>query len=409
MKSNSLGTKLLMALVCLIVIAYFGLQAYQYYNDPLATVVAYRYQVEDSASVTGWVVREEQVLEDSSSGLLRLSRSEGEKVSKGGTVATVYADQSSLDCQNQIDAVSTQIEQLEYARDSAENNEAALKLDTQISSGILSYRSNLAADRLDAAEKYSSELKALVLKRDYTYSNSANGTDLSAQLAELETQLKTLQSQAASSSRRITAPVSGIYSAVVDGYETVLTPAFLEDVTPDKLSAVQPDSSTTSGVGKLITGDTWYYAASVSQKDAAALQVGGSVTLRFAKGTTRELTVRVQSISKAENGRVAVVFSSNAFVSELTMLRQQSADIITETISGLRVPSSAVRVNDEGETGLYCVVGMVARFKPVRVLYTDSDGYVLVEPVNEDEKTTLRSGDEVILTAKDLYDGKVVG
>ena len=54
MKSKALGTKLLMALVCLAVLAYFGLQIWGYYTDPLTTAVAYSYQVEKGATVSGW-------------------------------------------------------------------------------------------------------------------------------------------------------------------------------------------------------------------------------------------------------------------------------------------------------------------------------------------------------------------
>ena len=150
--------------------------------------------------------------------------------------------------------------------------------------------------------------------------------------------------------------------------------------------------------------------------------MGGSVTLRFAKGVERDLTVQVDSISEEEGGRVVVVFSSTQFLSEVTLLRQQSADIITSTVSGIRVPSRAIRTSktvvdsetkertvQEG-TGVYCVVGMTAQYKPVKVIYTDSDGYVLVQPEEGASGSRLiRSGDEIIVTARDLYDGKVVG
>jgi hypothetical protein len=416
MKSNSLGIKLLMTAVCLAVLAYFGVQVYLYFNDPLMTAVAYSYQVEEGATVSGWVVRQEQVLSGQSTGVLRLSRSEGEKVSKGGQIAVIYADQSSLDRQNEIDALETQIEQLQYATESALNSEAALKLDNQIMTGILALRSDVTAHRLDYADSHISELRSLVLKRDYTYS----GGDAEAQLTELQARLKALQSQAAASTRAVTAPVSGIYSAVVDGYETVLTPACLEELTPSALNNIQPEG-TVSDLGKLITGTTWYYAASMAASDAAALTVGKSVTLRFVKGSERDLTMQVTSLSREENGRVAAVFSSSQFLTEMTLLRQQSADIITNTITGIRVPSEAIRTEKvrvdtetgesttEQRTGLYCVVGLRARFKPVEVVYTGADGYVLVRAADgADSTTTLRSGDEVIITANHLYDGKVV-
>ncbi len=68
------------------------------------------------------------------------------------------------------------------------------------------------------------------------------------------------------------------------------------------------------------------------------------------------------------------------------------------------------------ETGVYCIVGMKARFKPVDVLYSGED-FALVrstldtaeEVTKSQEKIRLRAGDEVIITAYELYDGKVMG
>ena len=51
-----------------------------------------------------------------------------------------------------------------------------------------------------------------------------------------------------------------------------------------------------------------------------------------------------------------------------------------------------------------------AWFKPVEVLY-NGNGFLLVRAnAPEDrENLRLRPGDEIIITANDLYDGKVVG
>lgn len=416
MKNNSPGTKLLMMVICLTVLAYFGIQVYHYYVDPLTTTMAYTYQVEEGTTVSGYLVRDEQVLPDNTGGLLRISRSEGERVGNGGEIAVVYDDQASLDRQDKIDSLVTQIEQLQYAEEAALGSEASLKLDSQIVADILTLRGDLAADKLDAAETHEADLRSLVLKRDYTYSDTGNLTE---KIADLQSQLKTLRTQAASSTKKITAPVSGLYSAVVDGYETVLTPDFLKDLTPSALLEVKKDDSSASQVGKLILGDDWYYAASVNAADLGDIAEGRTVTLRFAKGVDRDLSVSVTSVSKEENGRVAVVFTGENYLPEMTLLRQQSADVITDTITGIRVPQNALRVEtrtDENEdgttqetqvTGLYCVVGMTVRFKPVTVVY-NGDGYALVKAASQTEKTCLRTGDEVVISANDLYDGKIV-
>ena len=426
MKNNSLGMKILMAAVTLGLLAYFGLQGYLYFSDPLTTTLAYTYQVEESVSLSGYVVRQEQVLEDDGGGLLRLRREEGERVSRGGVVASVYADQSSLDRQAEISTLESRVEQLQYAQDAAGSSEVSMKLDAQILQNILEYRQCLTADRMAKAETYGSQLRALVLKRDYTYSENE---DLSGQIEALQAQIKELKTQAAGSVRTVTAPVSGLYSAVVDGYETVLTPESLSDMTPSQLSAVRADSTVSSGVGKLILGDSWYYAASMSAADAEELQeasdalkkAGKSLTLRFAKSVERDLPVMVSRIGPEENGRCVVVFEGKTYLSRLTLLRQQSAQVVWDSTEGIRVPKEALRmekvtVNSEGQrvteeaTGVYCVVGMEARFKPVEVVYNGSSFLLVRSAAPEDrENLRLRPGDEVIITANGLYDGKVVG
>lgn len=128
----------------------------------------------------------------------------------------------------------------------------------QINNSILTYRAALAADRLQDAEKQGDALRTQVMKRDFSVSGTE---DLKTQLQELQAQRKTLQSRAAGSVRRITAPVAGLYSAVVDGYETVLMPESLEALTPSSLENLKADGTVSSNVGKLVLGDTWYYAA----------------------------------------------------------------------------------------------------------------------------------------------------
>ena len=419
MKNSSFGTKCLLLAVTLGVLAYFGIQGLQYLGDPLTTTLAYNYQVEEGMDLSGYVVRREQVLADEASGLLRLQRSEGEKVSAGGTVALVYADQASLDRQQEIDELSGRIEQLQFAQEASLGSEVSLKLDAQIMRSLLDYRAELAAGRLDNAEEHETELKSLVLKRDYTYSDTE---DLSGQIAELQSQLKELKAKAASSVRAVKAPVSGVYSAVVDGYETVLTPGLLADMTPSQLNAVQADETLTSQTGKLILGDSWYYAVTMSADQAKALRdSGGTMTLRFAKGVEQDQTVTLYAVGPEEQGRVVVTFRGEYNMAQVTLLRRQSAQLIWRTVAGIRVPNEALRaantkVDQEGNRttveslGVYCVVGMEARFKPVEVLYS-GDGFVLVRSTaaSDQESLRLRPGDEIIISAKDLYDGKVVG
>ena len=407
---KSLGTKLLLAFVTLGVLAYFTVQAVRYFGDPLTTTLAYRYQVETATDLTGYVVREEAVLPDDGGGQRQLQRTEGERVSAGGLVALVYADQASVERQEEIRSLETQIEQLQYAREAALGAEVSQRLDAQILQNMVDYRAAVTADRLDRAEDWGAELRSLVLKRDYTASDT---TDVSARIAELQAQVDSLRAQAGASVRRVTAPQAGLYSAVVDGYEAVLTPESLETLMPGKLDRLEPDEAarSASSVGKLVLGDAWYYAANLDEGEAALLQDSTGLKLRFAKGVSQDLDVELVFVSEPEGGRVTAVFRGDTYLSELTLLRQQSAKVIRRTTEGIRVPIESVRLREEtvtgedgtettvSQTGVYCVVGMEARFKPVDVLYSGEE-FALV-------RSTLDRAEDV--TAYDLYDGKVLG
>ncbi|WP_325200491.1 HlyD family efflux transporter periplasmic adaptor subunit [Oscillibacter sp.] len=426
-KRSGIGTKLLMAALFLGVAAYFGVQAFQYLDDPLGVTLAYRYEVEQAVDMTGFVVREERVLPDEGGGLLRIQRTEGERVAAGGTVASVYADQASLDRQAEIDSLESRVEQLQYAQDLALAAETTRKLDAQITQNLLEYRRFLAADRLYDAESTALELRALVLKRDYS---DTGGGDAALQLQELGAQLLNLRSQAEGSVRRITAPEAGLYSAEVDGYETVLTPDALDGLTPSGLAELTADPAAVSRTGKLVLGDEWRYAAVLSIEDAVALQSlqeesGGTLCLRFSKGVDRDLPAVLESVGPRENGRVVAVFRGNAYLRELTLLRQQRAQIITGVVSGIRVPRESLRaerayLDENGKTvtedcaGVYCLVGREARFKPVEVVHS-GESFALVAPapeldqsVEKDAKRMIRPGEQVIVSARGLFDGKVL-
>ena len=119
-------------------------------------------------------------------------------------------------------------------------------------------RAALAAERLDRAREQGAQLRTMILKRDYTPADLDN---LDIEIGELESALESLQARAEREVRKITASRSGLYSPVTAGYEAVLTPATLPQLTPSSFAALDPDEQAISPAGKMVYGDYWYYAA----------------------------------------------------------------------------------------------------------------------------------------------------
>ena len=401
MKKTSPLMKILPIAVLAAVLVYFAVQLYNYLSDPVNTTLVIAGQAEDTIALNGWLLRDEEVL-PAQSGTLSRVRQEGERVGVGQVLARVYANDGALQTVSQIETLELQLQQLQFARTSYLNPDAALKLDTSITGDILTLRQSLTGGDYTAAEGDIAPLKAAVLKRDHPY---ASQEEIQTEIKSVEGQIKSLEDSL--SGTTVTARASGTYSAVCDGYETVLTKAFLEGLTPGKLARLRPVDEQ-SNMGKLIYGDTWYYVVTLPEEQASYLKSQGAVTLRFAKGFDQNIRMQVVSVSAPEDGQAAVTLSCRKYLAQTTLLRHQAADVILRTYEGLRVPSNALRVSEEGVTGVYCVDGSTAAFRPVTVLY-QGQGYALVHAADGASDTqTLRVGDEVIATAGALREGKVI-
>lgn len=402
MKHSSPLFRILAGFVLAGVLLFFGVQLWQYFSDPLTTTLVYSAQTEVTLSADGWVVREEESFH-TDGGTLIQEMSEGEKVGVGQTLATAYSSAGALDTVKKIEDKTLQLQQLEFALSSYLDPDAALKLDSAIIESLLTLRGSLSEGDYTAAAEDISQLKANILKRSHSYSSAS---EIQEEISAVQREISSLHNSL-SGVTTIRAQRAGTYSAVCDGYESELTLAFLEGLTPSDLDGITGGGQE-GNVGKLIYGSTWYYAFNLSEADAERLLESDQVQIRFSKGLEQDVTVEIVSVSASENGERAVVVSCDKYLPQVTQLRHQTATLVLSSYSGLRIPANALRLSEAGQSGVYCLVGFAADFKPVDVVYR-GDGYTLVRPA--DSATggdILRAGDEVIVTASDLYDGKVV-
>ena len=150
MKNGTLATKIMLAAIFLTVLVYFGVNLAAYFSDPYTITVAFGYTGENAVTVSGYVVRDEEPLEGSGD-LVYSSRGEGERVSKGGTVALIYPTVQALNDANALRDLTSQMEQLQYARSLAAGSQASARLDDEITKNLTDFRTALAGGGMDAA------------------------------------------------------------------------------------------------------------------------------------------------------------------------------------------------------------------------------------------------------------------
>lgn len=419
MKEGTKFTRLVTLILLAGVLLYLGIYAFQSLTDPFTTTVAYQDTLDDSLDLTGVIVREEETLSGNSD-IVNVVVSEGARVAVGEEVAQLYRDGSALANQQELSELEQELEQLNSILSSSLENQ--VELERQILQTILDLRQQAAAGELSALETSAQNLRTLTLR--YALADSSGEDDgltetINQAIDDLEEQISALSAQSTGGTTSLTSSSSGLFSQIVDGLESVLTPQAVLSMSPSQLEAALSTPASTDGlVGKVVTGDSWYYAAVITEEQAQVLSEGEELLLVLA--SSLELTMEVEQLGAAEDGQLVLVLSSDRSLADVLALREQTAELVLERYEGIRIPQKALRIEEEtttdeetGEsvtvqvTGVYTVVGAQAQFNPVEIVAAGSD-YYLVTPATEDSDHLLRAGDEVIVQASGLYDGKVV-
>ena len=413
--------KPLITLVILILAAtvaiYFAAYIYNALDDPYRTTQVYAYTSYDSVTVEGLVVREARVL-PAQPGILEITRAEGEKVGTGQEIALVYRDSQAQANQVQIEELEMEIELLEYAIDQGGDLDSAARLDEDILQAVVGLRASYALGDCTQLRDQVMNVKSSVLKRGYTYGEGLTPADLTARLRQLKEELTVLTRQSARATTRVTAPEPGVFSGLVDGYESLLTPDTVLQLTPSALQELidNPAGEESGALGKLLTSNTWYFAANLPKQSAERLTEGKTATLRFSGELNREVEMTVEQIGPTEQNKTLVVFSSSRYLILTTLLRCQTVELIFDRWSGLRIPKQALHLEEvtrtDDKTGepvsvqilaVYALVNGHAELREVEIVHEGEDYYV-VRSVGTGPKV-LRAEDTIITEATGLQDG----
>ena len=203
---------------------------------------------------------------------------------------------------------------------------------------------------------------------------------------------------------------------MVDGWEESFDLETLDELTPAALreAAKQHTNPTGSELGKVITSFRWYYAAVMDGEITKHLNQGDKIDVHF-EGSVGRLPMTVQFItSPDEHGEVLVLFTSMRDVPLIAPLRIQNVEIGMDSASGLRIPTRALRADQEtNQLGVYRLTGTQAEWVPVDLLFSGGDYYLVRSHVEGEldqlqQAKLLRSGDEVLVRGLGISDGKVI-
>ena len=398
-------TNVLIVLLSAFAVVYLTVQMRNALASNAETIAAAYVTVDDAISAEGWFVRNETVAEGTSSNTVKHIVSNGEKVQASAALAIVYADQSIMDASRRLEEIEDELNRLNTAVQSVDNyTNDTTKTDQQISRQMEQLAAEVEDGMPTGAADTATELRKLSLRRNAA---SLDVAAIKSQIVALENEKNDLAGKAYGRSNTISAPASGYFSEVVDGYEEILTPEAVEGMQPEEFEQLTSQQITAphGKLGKVVDGFSWEFAAVLSQEEAARLKVGQSVTLKFSQ-ISANANAKVVAINPDNAGKQSLVVFSSAIVSgELVSIRQQKVDIVIGSYSGLRVPISAITMNDKQETGVYILTGNTKRFKRIQRIYTGKDYYIVEKGTTRDD---LLMDDKIVLHPSGTNNLKVI-
>lgn len=157
-----------------------------------------------------------------------------------------------------------------------------------------------------------------------------------------------------------TAPISGVFSLTIDGYEDYLTPENMDKVKKDTVENLSYKSvdlerkSVIKGepIYKITWDDYWYILCWVDGETAESYSEGKSVLLELPEGT---VDAEIHSIKKEKDGGdYRVIFYLNVYYEALTENRCEKMNIVTSDNEGLIVDNKCI-IEKNGNKGVYVV------------------------------------------------------
>lgn len=366
-------------------------------NENIEMEIVIADSVSDSVEADGIAIREEEVLY-SSKQFVSIQAEDGKEISKGATLAIATDSEEDLEAANHITELNREIHRLETLTSNAAATDVTRR-EENIESSIRKLASSVATGEFESADTASLDLSSLLFQQDATEKTEAR-------LNKLKAELGSYSSHDTSNSAIVEAPSAGIFTRTTDGFESV-SPSSVEEVTVSRLKELlnQDSEPEPDNYGKLIRSFQWYFLGLVDDDTAERLKVGDPASLSFSRYYSETIPSTVIHISDSEHGLKAVVFSTKYALSETMAMRHATAEIIFSESKGLRVPTSAMHVDEQGNTYVYCLTAQKVEKKDVEILNT-SDSFYLVK--QDSASSALHEGDTLIVSGKDLFEGKVI-
>lgn len=369
---------LIVGIVLLAIVIYVAFVIFNLFLNPTDTVMIENGKLYMEEAATGYIIRDEEVVQGKNykNGMLKI-KNEGERVAKDEAIFRYYTS-GEEELVKKIQDISLKIQE-------------ALENDTNSPTGDIKVLEEQIDDKLNSLYDLNDVQKIKEYKKDInTYITKK--AKIAGELSPSGSQIKKLYEERAAYEEQLNAGAeyvkagrAGMVSYRVDGLENVLTPDTFSTLTAKTLEDLNLKTgqiiSTSEECGKIIDNFSCYIAVILDSEQANAAQVGDDIKVRLSN--SEEIPAEIYYISTEEDGRKLIILKVEKYIQELISYRKISLDVIWWSSSGLKVPNSAIKY----ENDLAYVVRNRAGYldKILVKVKKQNDKYAIVDNYDSDE------------------------
>lgn len=398
--------KILIGIIVVIAVVYGVFMVYKLIKNPSNTFIVENGTISEEETVSGYIIRDEQVIEEKNKKTIIKIKEEGQRVAKGDSVFRYYSDKEG-ELENKIAELDGKIQAVLENEENLLPNDKKL-LESQIENELDKVNGQNEISKL---AEYKKTISSYITKKAKIIGeNSPSGSYLKGLIEERTSYEEKLKQE----SEYITAPSAGMVSYKIDGLEKVLTTdnlntfnkQFLQDLDLKVGKAIASSDVT----AKIVNNYNNYIVFNSNSQEAKNAKVNDKVNIKVQNDEA--IVAKIQNIIEEDDGSRTIAISVEKNIEELLSYRRISLDIIWWSASGYRVPNSAIKEIDNVTYVVRNRNGYLNKMA-VKVLKKGED-YSIVDSYSRDELLnlglsskeisdlkTLTLYDEILLNPKD--------
>ncbi|MBQ3008608.1 MAG: hypothetical protein IJD80_03365 [Oscillospiraceae bacterium] len=383
---------------------YAFLQAYLMNANGVDTVKAAEGYINDSIISQGIICREEIVLTRTSTGVVDYLVEDGERISKGYLLASVYPSYTDIRNLTHLRNRQSMLEDIQSAAVFLDTGTVDMAVTKKQLSSQLSGLSQLSNG--NDFSKTNDNLADLTLTLNKISVATGRTTDFNKAETQLKGEIAARKASVSSAQDNLYSSYTGYFLQSSDGYEKIATvDNFLNMSYEEGINIINGSGSyvpAENEYGKIFTDYKWSLCTYVDTAMAENLYVGKKISV--------SIDVNQNEYQKATVEHLIPLGEKTLVVMQCTNMSSQSAksrivdcEILFKQYNGIKIPKAALHF-DGDQMGVYVNFSNLVQFKKITPVYED-ENYIVI-PVEYSSENQVKLHDSIIVKGRNLYDGK---